>query len=571
MNLLDNIIRYYFAITKALSKASLGVLCFLFIVGINKSKGQEDPCADVKDITPINQLSFEVIKDKNLTYPFYFAVISDIHSYREADNDCKYSGKFTNFQTLLDKLNSFKDDKNNKLLSFVLSAGDLVSADYQCQYEKVYDEIIKKLLDITQPLPFFTIPGNHEFKLNSNKREYYTTYFDNMQDIDNSFVHKSLVDLFDFDYYIKLKIGEKYVLLFGINNIKYNKDLLLYQKQITFINNNCSGAEHIFTFSHAPILSLETGYDYYDFYSKKNYIQTLLAKKVRANFHGHTHEFHKFFKCANAADEKYPGLFDITVGPSAPNGTYACSLIDGTLVPIFKPSELQNKPNFLIVKVEEAAISVKTYFYENDDNKQKQFDFSIYGTDVIPGITIGEAENTSYYHLSPYPIETEEKTNAENIAFKGGSTTALKSMYSIKMNPGFTAYYGGTFEAKIIGCNDIEPQHFCEDENDVTYLNSGKKLIDSDSTVNTLIGDNIIINLYPNPSAGSFFLRFSGDIKDKTFRVYITDVVGKTVYNTEITNRELQEIDLSGKGKGMYFVSIKTEDYKTNFKIVINE
>ena len=66
------------------------------------------------------------------------------------------------------------------------------------------------------------------------------------------------------------------------------------------------------------------------------------------------------------------------------------------------------------------------------------------------------------------------------------------------------------------------------------------------------------LNIYPNPSSGLFNLEFVGDISN-TYQIEIYNMVGSVVYSKEINGMSFinEQINISNKAKGIYFISIK--------------
>ncbi len=69
------------------------------------------------------------------------------------------------------------------------------------------------------------------------------------------------------------------------------------------------------------------------------------------------------------------------------------------------------------------------------------------------------------------------------------------------------------------------------------------------------------IKIYPNPSNGLFFLEIPAS-KGKTYQIKVFDILGSIVYINTIQgygfNKE--QIDLSQKSKGMYFITVESDD-----------
>ena len=71
--------------------------------------------------------------------------------------------------------------------------------------------------------------------------------------------------------------------------------------------------------------------------------------------------------------------------------------------------------------------------------------------------------------------------------------------------------------------------------------------------INEGIVEENLVKVYPNPSNGFFSIKTT--IPFKSIEIY--NLNGELVYSSNIFNRKTSfEIDLSGKGKGVYFIKI---------------
>jgi hypothetical protein len=85
--------------------------------------------------------------------------------------------------------------------------------------------------------------------------------------------------------------------------------------------------------------------------------------------------------------------------------------------------------------------------------------------------------------------------------------------------------------------------------------------------------DNIKINLYPNPNNGSFILSIdnSSITTNEVYQVDVYDVMGKMLYSETLkaSKRIRKNMTLESLNKGMYFISLKTNDniFTTRFVV----
>ncbi len=72
------------------------------------------------------------------------------------------------------------------------------------------------------------------------------------------------------------------------------------------------------------------------------------------------------------------------------------------------------------------------------------------------------------------------------------------------------------------------------------------------------------VKIHPNPSNGIFTLE-----TEKPCNVLITDITGKEIYKSPISNFKSQ-INISNCPQGIYFITVKTENYSITKKIIKN-
>jgi hypothetical protein len=75
-------------------------------------------------------------------------------------------------------------------------------------------------------------------------------------------------------------------------------------------------------------------------------------------------------------------------------------------------------------------------------------------------------------------------------------------------------------------------------------------------------------NVYPNPSNGTFSITTSA-IMGYESNVTVYDLTGKPVYTGKLEGNDVNVIDLSGNGKGMYIMQIIVEGNVYNKTLII--
>ena len=80
------------------------------------------------------------------------------------------------------------------------------------------------------------------------------------------------------------------------------------------------------------------------------------------------------------------------------------------------------------------------------------------------------------------------------------------------------------------------------------------------------LGDNVIdFNIYPNPSEDIFNVDLSGFNGEAT-EIVITDITGRVI-STINTPEQFMQLDLRDESKGIYFVTVYTENNAHTKKI----
>lgn len=93
------------------------------------------------------------------------------------------------------------------------------------------------------------------------------------------------------------------------------------------------------------------------------------------------------------------------------------------------------------------------------------------------------------------------------------------------------------------------------------------------NTINYTIGmkENIMTNenfsVYPNPNGGKFIMNFENLTGKALIDVY--NMTGQLILSDELSNSLVKTIDLSKQAKGIYLVKVKTDNYSSSEKIII--
>ncbi len=82
--------------------------------------------------------------------------------------------------------------------------------------------------------------------------------------------------------------------------------------------------------------------------------------------------------------------------------------------------------------------------------------------------------------------------------------------------------------------------------------------------VNEAIKNKLQVSVYPNPATENLFVEL--DSKIKTVQINISDLSGKSIINTKLSNQN--NIDISGLQLGMYMLTVSTENGSETVKFI---
>ncbi len=80
---------------------------------------------------------------------------------------------------------------------------------------------------------------------------------------------------------------------------------------------------------------------------------------------------------------------------------------------------------------------------------------------------------------------------------------------------------------------------------------------------------SVEMKVYPNPNNGSFMLELYGTLSDQNLQMEMVDQVGRIVHTTSLTMNTVNTIAIQGLKKGVYFIRIIGEHYRTVKPVII--
>jgi hypothetical protein len=158
-----------------------------------------------------------------------------------------------------------------------------------------------------------------------------------------------------------------------------------------------------------------------------------------------------------------------------------------------------------------------------------------------------------YHEAYTVSVNNSTFTTAKEIFRAVNSVTFLPgSAYTLLQPPSSTDNY---YEAFIHGCSS--------GGNSFKIYNGGDSdiIIDEEEEEEE---DQLLV--YPNPNNGIFIVALEDD---EPSDIYVTDMMGKLVYQKKAVTDQRISIDISKESKGIYFVKVITGDETSTKKIII--
>ncbi len=493
---------------------------------------------------PLNEIALQKLgSPTTVPYPFSFVVIGDTRpTHDDNENGILINSSFVGMLGQIVSLNQTQP------ISFVINTGDVVhnawGGDETTQpcYQAYYDFMSQWMNN--NNIPYFTLPGNHEFWCGSNELCFF--YY-------NKFVGEYLDYFFDYG-------NSRFILA---NNVQHypgedDGDYYFEEPQLTEIENWLSypsAPVNKFGFVHVPLLRVEPSNLSLPGYM--DYRDLLVEYEARANFHGDQHDYYRTYDCL--------GLYDITTGGGG------AELIPGG--PPTNPPIVYRGCHWLLVTVtEDSDVSVEMYFMDEGHSPAAQeFDFYMPIPKLdLQNITINIGEEKTYEALTSITAAGNDlqgnNTNfiVEGDNINGGDVTFI-SRKEITLKPGFHAKAGCNFHAFIepVDCFNDNSKKMAIYYNDESEDKIIKDKAESEK--------NNSINIYPNPNNGNFVISLLDDADDVT-SIEVTDIMGNVIYNKywvkEQTLPTYIAIDISNRPKGIYLIRLSYNDKTISKKII---
>jgi hypothetical protein len=224
---------------------------------------------------------------------------------------------------------------------------------------------------------------------------------------------------------------------------------------------------------------------------------------------------------------------------------------------------------------------------ENDLGGEKEYTIKINGNDTVISkscekkviITMDEGETLKEGNKKVKVMIDDEGSDSKNwdvINDKDGHVYVINKENGdskiIVRNTGETVCNKN--EVTIIKMKDGKDIKVVESKVCIVMLSeSDAKTLEKSGVETNKVNDLEVtdLNIFPNPGTGSFNMKFSLNNKEKT-EIKIFDINGKEVYKENIDRFDGEynnQIDISDKGKGTFFINIRQGDKLMNKKIII--
>lgn len=252
--------------------------------------------------------------------------------------------------------------------------------------------------------------------------------------------------------------------------------------------------------------------------------------------------------------QSIPTSFNITIAANTPLGTeieLQFLISDGT-------NSIYITKKFIvgvIVLMSNTSENVCSSIFYDASGENIYNDNTDY-TKTLSPLSAGQAIKTDFII---FDIEDEPTCGFDYLKIYNGASTSAPLLGT----------YCGTNTPGQITSTDPSGSLTFEFHSDGGYSTTGWKALVSCVGVNGLKSNNFSdFNIYPNPSAGIFYVNFDQVLNAK---LIVSDIVGKEIIEDSISSKQQVKIDLGDKPNGMYFVKLQVGNDIVVKKIVVNK
>jgi len=170
----------------------------------------------------------------------------------------------------------------------------------------------------------------------------------------------------------------------------------------------------------------------------------------------------------------------------------------------------------------------------------------------LENITVSNGQTQCYNATNTITVAGSGTTVDIN---SGGEATFIAGE-KILFETGFSAHQGSYVQAYITTTNEYcNQQQSMMAANSVINEDGGTKALNIDALDDA--SDELVVNIYPNPTTGNFTIDFIG--KETTADITVLNFQGNKIRSLECNSQVQAEVDISYLPAGMYIIVIKTE------------
>ncbi|MBN1187706.1 MAG: metallophosphoesterase [Bacteroidales bacterium] len=462
--------------------------------------------------TPLNTIAKDKLEQKCISYPITIAVIGDPHPKASVT----YKSYYDDLVPILRDIRKYNPD-------LIICCGDMTDGG-SVEYFNDFADIINYWMDTTS-IPFFCLPGNHDFD-----RSLFNDYY--------NIIGEELNYCFDVGH-------TRFVLL---NNVQqpgdnaWTVDFRISDEAITdaikwIVNMPLNG----FVFTHVPLYESSFAScgifsecsDQYTIGPESGYPALHLLNKtynVRSLFSGHLHKF---------AKGNYDGVDYFITGSAG--GNVDCD----------PKGEINH---WMLVTVDEMANISAEVKWEDGTT-----DYYSLTTPFITGTTFTKEQITENTKKIYYASNSITAGNNYNIVDNATGTGDIKFVAAniIELTTGFTVERGGRFTARIV------PELPCGSTKSATVAQTGSLQGITNYSQDVL---EEMVNVYPNPGKGYYYIK--GLEVNSNALIIVKNALGNTVYTEKISVFSDASIDISNQPDGIYFITINLANSIINKRII---
>lgn len=201
------------------------------------------------------------------------------------------------------------------------------------------------------------------------------------------------------------------------------------------------------------------------------------------------------------------------------------------------------------------------------DSDVNSFTFDNNGNLLLAGIyhsaTVDFDFGAGVVNLPLYPHQTyfaRYDTDGDYVDAKCFGGSAYDYVYGMEVNSSNELYCGGLFKSDSTDFDPSSGAAILNKTNSTLASNAfiAKYSLSAISSTTEVYGDNVSLQIFPNPSSGLFLIKTS---TDQPFDFRVTDLTGN-ILASGIVNQNNYTLNLTDIASGMYMISLLDKTYK---------